>query len=132
MIKRPSCELSPAGKAPHPDFVLVQQSSRSRPLAAQSGSRYGVEFRMNTKAVSAKLSNNNGLLSLIVIDSNDKSSAIDCNNLVLAAGPWTPATLGLLCVSGSLRRTLYSNNYGPSAMSINPKISTPAKSIPVE
>ena len=58
---------------------------------------------MNTKAVSAKLSNNNELLSLIVSGSNDKTSAVDCNNLVLAAGPWTPATFKILFSRSSVK-----------------------------
>ena len=58
---------------------------------------------MNTKAVSAKLSNNDGLLSLNVIGSNDKTSAIDCNKLVLAAGPWTPAMFKMLFPRSSVK-----------------------------
>lgn len=51
---------------------------------------------MNTKAVFAKLSNNDAILSLDVIDSNNRTSAIDCNKLVLAVDPWTPATFQML------------------------------------
>ena len=51
---------------------------------------------MNTKAVFSELSNNDVNPSLNVIGSNDKTFAIDCYKLVLAAGPWTPATFEML------------------------------------
>ena len=103
MIKRPSCELLQAGTC----LILILFSS-SNPIALglwlyTECSRYGVEFLMNTKAVSAKLSNNNEIVSLNVIGSNDKASAIDCNKLVIAAGPWTPATFRTLFPQSSVR-----------------------------
>ena len=58
---------------------------------------------MNTNAVFAKLSNNDATLSLDVIDSNNRTSAIDCNKLVLAAGPWTPATFQMLFPPSSIK-----------------------------
>lgn len=50
----------------------------------------GIEFRMNSQAVSARLSDHNRLQALSLMDKNGKQSTLKCDNLVLAAGPWTP------------------------------------------
>ena len=46
---------------------------------------------MNTRAVSANLSSTHEIISLNVIINNEEALTLNCNKLVIAAGPWTPA-----------------------------------------
>lgn len=64
---------------------------------------HGVEFRMNTQAVSATLSGSNDLLSLDVLDEYKKSTALKADKLIIAAGPWTPATFKKLFPQSSVK-----------------------------
>ena len=56
----------------------------------------GVEFRMNSQAVSAKLSDGNRLQALSLMGKTGEQSTLKCDNLVLAAGPWTPVVFKTL------------------------------------
>lgn len=56
----------------------------------------GVEFRMNRQAVSAKLSDDNRLQALSLTSKNGEPSTLKCDNLALAAGPWTPTVFKTL------------------------------------
>ena len=51
---------------------------------------------MNSQAVSARLSDDNRLQALSLMDKNGKQSTLKCDNLVLAAGPWTPVVFKTL------------------------------------
>lgn len=51
---------------------------------------------MNSQAVSATLSNDNRLQDLILMDDDGGQSTLTCDNLVLAAGPWTPVVFETL------------------------------------
>ena len=63
---------------------------------------YGVEFRMNSRVVSANLSHAHDLLSLNVLGDNENFAVLSCDKLVLAAGPWTPAVLRTLFPQSSV------------------------------
>lgn len=47
---------------------------------------------MNKQAVSATLSGSNDLLSLDVLDEYKRSTVLKSDKLIIAAGPWTPAS----------------------------------------
>ncbi|KAL8657177.1 MAG: hypothetical protein Q9226_002185 [Calogaya cf. arnoldii] len=66
-------------------------------------SRYGVEFQMNTKAVSASLSSDNELLAIGVVRDNETASILKCDKLVLATGPWTPTVFKRLFPDSSVK-----------------------------
>ena len=52
---------------------------------------FGVEIRLNEKATSVDLDTTDGTMSLEVIDGEGNALNLQCNHLVLAAGPWSPA-----------------------------------------
>ncbi|TAQ85800.1 hypothetical protein B7494_g5857 [Chlorociboria aeruginascens] len=52
---------------------------------------YDVQFYMRTKVVSAVLSHSNEISSIQVQYKDGKVGHLDCNKLILAAGPWTPS-----------------------------------------
>ena len=64
--------------------------------------RYGVEFRVGTQAVHADLSDSNQLISLDLASDSEKRTTLRADNLVLAAGPWTPALFKTLFPSSSV------------------------------
>lgn len=64
--------------------------------------RYGVEFRMSTQAVGANLSSSNQLPSLDLASNDDKRTTIQLDDLILAAGPWTPALFKMLFPTSSI------------------------------
>ena len=51
---------------------------------------------MNSQAVSAKLSDDNRLQAPSLMSKNGEQSIPRCDNLVLAAGPWTPVAFKTL------------------------------------
>ena len=57
---------------------------------------YGVEFRLNAQAVSARLSNSQRILALDGTDDRQNRSVLEFNKMVLAAGPWTPNVFTML------------------------------------
>ena len=64
--------------------------------------RYGVEFRMGSQAVGANLSSSNQLVSLDLANDSEKRTTIRLDNLVLAAGPWTPTLFKMLFPNSSV------------------------------
>ncbi|KAL8847098.1 MAG: hypothetical protein Q9221_007847 [Calogaya cf. arnoldii] len=65
-------------------------------------SRYGVEFQMNTTAISASLSPNNEVTAIDVVRDNETMSHLKCDKLVVATGPWTPAVFKRLFPGSSV------------------------------
>lgn len=60
---------------------------------------YGVEFRMSTLVTDADMTMSQTMLSLNVTDNNKDNktaSVLRCDNLVIAAGPWSPALFKVL------------------------------------
>lgn len=65
-------------------------------------SRYGVEFRMSTQAVRANLFSSNQLVSLDLASDSERQTTIRLDNLILAAGPWTPTLFKKLFPDSSI------------------------------
>ena len=81
------------------------QTSNPVPLGIwlyEQGLRYHVEFWPNTQAVSAYLSSTNEILSIKVIGDNKECFLLECDKLILAAGPWTPAVFTKLFPESSV------------------------------
>ena len=57
---------------------------------------------MGTQAVHAELSESNQLISLDLASDSEKQTTLRADNLVLAAGPWTPALFRTLFPSSSV------------------------------
>jgi glycine/D-amino acid oxidase-like deaminating enzyme len=51
---------------------------------------------MNTKIFSANLSFSNQIQSLGVVSGNEKQGTLQCDKLIIAAGPWTPGLFNTL------------------------------------
>lgn len=58
---------------------------------------------MNTTAISASLSSKDEILSIEVVRDNETASMLNCNKLVLATGPWTPAVFKRLFPGSSVK-----------------------------
>ncbi|KAL8788878.1 MAG: hypothetical protein Q9195_007092 [Heterodermia aff. obscurata] len=64
---------------------------------------FGVEIRLNEKATSVDLNKTDEALSLGVIDGKGNALNLQCNHLVLAAGPWSPALFNQLFPKSSVK-----------------------------
>lgn len=88
---RLSCKVEPVCPVIHPNTFRISNPVTLGPWLHEQCSRYGVEFWMNSQAVSADLSSTDEIHSIDVLHDNKTSSTLRCDNLILATGPWTPA-----------------------------------------